>query len=131
MRITDREDDLGPYSVKEDLGRRLIKHTDRTRNQYVLLVIGILPSSSKYDLVIMFLESAKAFFLSSSFLTFALVHRILKIDIWLPVFFFRIVLTVIYISNCVPKIQSHLHMSQSLFLAFKNSLPNFVNYFVS
>lgn len=88
MIITDREDDLGPYSVKEDLRRRLIKHTDRTRNQYTLLVIGILPVSSKYDLV-MFLESAKAFFLSSSFLTFALVHHILKIDIWLPVFFFQ------------------------------------------
>lgn len=89
VRVTDREDNLGPYSAKEELGRLLTKRTERTRNlqiQFPLLVIRILPSSSKYDLAI-FLEHSKATFLSSHFLTFAFVHHSLKIDIWLPVFF--------------------------------------------
>lgn len=98
-------------------GKDVNKHADKTGtwDPVYLFVMRILLRSSKYNLVI-FLESSKAFLLSSSFLTFALVHYILKIDIWLPVLFsnHKIVSTVIYISNSFPKIWPHLHMSQSL-----------------
>lgn len=71
-------------------GKNVNKHADRTGTwcPVYLFVRRILPRSSKYDLVI-FLESSKALLLSSSFLTFALVHHILKIDIWFPVLFFQ------------------------------------------
>lgn len=122
--------------MRADLGRML---TNMQTGQGIcgpvyLFAMRTLPRSPKYDLVI-FLESSKAFLLSSSFLTFALVDHILKIDIWLPVLFshHRIISTVIYISNSFPKIWPHLHKSQSLLKkkkAFKNSSPNFVSYFV-
>lgn len=112
----------GPSSAKEELGTMFTKHTDRTGHlgiQSTLLITRMLPSNSEYDLVI-FLESSKAFPLSSSFLTLALPHHILKTDIWFLVFFsnHKIVFTVIYISNGVPKMRSQLHMSQSLFFNF-------------
>lgn len=62
VRVTDREDNLGPYSAKEDLGRTLTKHTEGEKPGDPVRSVGhqILPSRSKYDLVI-FLEHKSNF----------------------------------------------------------------------